>query len=313
VKRLRDNILKDQLNKSFSIYYFERETGFLEKEEVMAGNFIKWLYSDPFGNLALESVVKHKALSKLYGKYMNSRLSALKIRSFIRLFNINMSEYEKHPDEYISFNDFFTRRLKSGCRRIDRNYFSVVSPADGKLIAFNNIQMDHNFLVKGYRFSLPEFLNCENLATEFREGSMIVIRVTPSDYHWFHFPVNGIPSQSHVIKGQYYSVSPISIHNKTSTFKKNRREFTIINTSHFGDMIMVEVGATFVGSIKQFYMPSNPYRKGDIKGHFKFGGSSVVLLFKKDTIQIDSDLTYNSRLSFETKVKMGERIAVKKL
>ena len=138
---------------------------------------------------------------------------------------------------------------------------------------------------------------------------MLVVRLTPADYHRFHFPVDGVPGLHKLIKGKYYSVSPISIQKKFKTFFKNKREYTIIESDYFDKVIMVEVGATLVGAIRQTYKPRQLIRKGEEKGYFKFGGSSVVLLFKSNTVIIDEDLLQNSRLAYETTVKMGEKIA----
>lgn len=306
------NTKKRVRKKDFSVYYFERHTGVLKKELVPAEKWIKWLYNSPLGNVALESVVKRKGLSNLYGKYMDSRKSAVKIKSFVELFDIDMGDFEQDIENYRTFNDFFTRKIKHEKRPVDMDSWSVVSPADGRLMVFDNLQKEHEFLVKGHKFSLPEFLNNQLLAEEYINGSMFIVRLTPADYHWFHFPVSGIPSLSRMIKGKYYSVSPISIHKKTKTFRKNKREYTIIQTDLFGDVIMAEIGATFVGCVKQVYMPFKPYIKGDAKGYFKFGGSSVIVLFKEQMVQIDEDLLQNSRYSFETEIKMGERVAVSK-
>lgn len=281
----------------------------LKKEKVPAEKWLKWLYGSQLGNLALESFVKRKGVSKAYGKYMNSRHSTSKIDSFINLFNIDMEDYQCPAGGYCSFNDFFTRKLKPGKRKIDPAENSVISPADGKLIAFERLAETQQFRIKGYNFSLPGFLNDHSLANEYVNGSMIIIRMTPADYHWFHFPVSGTPSGTHKIRGGYYSVSPISIHKKTKTFKKNRREYAIIESSRFGKVIMAEVGATFVGCINQTYLPGKFYGKGEAKGYFMFGGSTVALIFKEGTIKIDAELLKYSRYSYETQVKMGERIA----
>jgi phosphatidylserine decarboxylase len=291
-----------------SVYYIERTTGLLKKEKVPAERWLKWLYHDPLGNLVLEAIIKRKALSKMYGRFMDSPNSAGKIRSFIEIFNINMKECEKSLSEFTTFNDFFTRKLKPDARIIDNKPESLVSPADGKILAYNNLTLDQHFIIKGYDFSLSEFLNNDDLARQYEHGSMIVVRLTPADYHRFHFPLDGVPAHSKLIKGKYYSVSPISVRKKLKIFYKNKREYTVISTKLFGDVVMVEVGATLVGCIKQTYKPEHSAVKGKEKGYFKFGGSSVVLLFKQNVVRIDEDLLHNSQLGYETVVKMGERI-----
>ena len=227
------------------------------------------------------------------------------------MFEIDLTDYEKeNVAEYRSFNEFFIRKIKKELRPINNEDNVVISPADGKLLAYANIEKDLHFVVKGYDFSIAEFLNNEELAEEYTCGSLIIIRLAPSDYHRFHFPFDATPEKTHIIKGKYYSVSPLSIRKKFKTFYQNKREYTILKSELFDDVIMAEIGATLVGCIKQTYTPFNSVKKGDEKGYFEFGGSSVILLFKKGMITIDPDLLQNSHLSYETKVKMGERIAI---
>lgn len=293
------------------IFYIERRTHLLKKERIPAEQWLKWLYHDPFGNLALEAVIKRKTFSRFYGKYMRSHNSSVKIKSFVKLFEIDNSEYEKDLNEYRSFNDFFIRKIKKEFRPIDEDPCSIISPVDGKVLAYDNLQKGLHFIAKGYDFSLPEFLNNQKLADQYLHGSMLIFRLTPADYHRFHFPIDSLPEKPHIIKGKYYSVSPISLQKKIKTFYQNKREYTIIRSVLFGDVIMAEIGATLVGSIKQTFTPQKKYQKGDDKGYFEYGGSSVILLFKASSIVIDEDLLHNTQLSYETKVQMGEKIAQK--
>ena len=109
------------------------------------------------------------------------------------------------------------------------------------------------------------------------------------------------------INGVYYSVNPFALRKKAEIFCLNKREYAIISNPLFGDVIMVEVGATMVGSIEQTFKGSSA-NKGEEKGYFKFGGSTVVLLFEKNKIHIDENLLVNTAKGYETSVKMGERI-----
>lgn len=294
-----------------SISYVDRRTNVICKERIPAEQWLKWLYHDPFGNLALEAVIKRKTVSRFYGRYMKTPSSTLKIRSFINLFEVDTGEFQKGLEEFTSFNDFFIRKLKKDARRIDQDPFSIISPADGKLLAFEKLHKDLHFIVKGDNFSLPEFLNNNKLAGEYLDGSMLLFRLTPADYHRFHFPIAGTPGNPHVIRGKYYSVSPISIRKKARTYYQNKREYTIIKSDLYGDVIMAEIGATLVGSIKQTFTPGRYYKKGEEKGYFEYGGSSVILLFKNRSIIIDDDLLFNTERTFETRVYFGERVAVK--
>ena len=150
-----------------SIYYIERESQLLKKEKIPAERWLKWLYHDPLGNIALESIIKQKALSQIYGRYMDSAVSVSKIKPFIEMFEINMDESQKRLKDFRSFNDFFYRKLVPQARKIDKLPSSVVSPADGKLLAFQNLKLDQHFVIKGYDFSLIEFLNDDSLALQY--------------------------------------------------------------------------------------------------------------------------------------------------
>ena len=141
---------------------------------------------------------------------------------------------------------------------------------------------------------------------------MIVFRLAPPDYHRYHFPVSGMTSSSNIkIDGDYFSVNPLALRKKAEIFWLNKREYGVIQTPLFGNVVMVEVGATMVGSMIQTYSGTT-VKKGQEKGYFKFGGSTVVLLFEKDQIKIDADLLTNTANSLETTIKMGEQIAIKK-
>lgn len=288
------------------VRYVDRETGKIITEKVAGEKWLVWLYDNRVGEATLYTLVKRKFVSSLYGKMMDSPRSAKKIRPFIEEYNIDMSIAQKQ--DFKTFNDFFTRKLKKNARPVDTNSNVVISPADGKCLAYADI-INSDFIIKGHRFNVLSFLEDTILAKKYDDGSLIVIRLAPYDYHRFHFPVSG--KLSHVVKidGDYYSVNPIALRRMVDIFCLNKREYVTISNPQFGDVIMAEVGATLVGSIVQTYK-SDTAVKGREKGYFKFGGSTVVLLFEKNKIRIDKDLLENTKKGFETSVKTGERIGV---
>jgi phosphatidylserine decarboxylase len=237
---------------------------------------------------------------------MDSPSSAKKIKPFVEEFDIDMSIAQKQ--EFTSFNDFFIRKLKNDTRPMDTNSTVAVSPADGKILAYANIR-NSDFIIKGYRFDIFSFLNNVHLAQKYIDGSLVIIRLAPMDYHRFHFPVSGRVSPVTRIDGDYYSVNPLALRKMTEIFCLNKREYTLISNPMFGDVVIAEVGATMVGSIIQTYT-GNFVKKGEEKGYFKFGGSTVVLLFGKNKIRIDEDLLNNTLKGYETEIKQGERIGV---
>lgn len=288
------------------IQYYERETGELRTEKVAGENWLVWLYYNPVGEATLWAFAKRKLVSAVYGKIMDCTCSAKKIAPFVKDFDIDLSIAQEQ--EFDNFNDFFTRKLKDGARLVNTDSSIVVSPADGKILAYANIN-NSDFIIKGGRFDVASFLNNTELAQKYHNGDLLIIRLAPPDYHRFHFPLGGNILLSEQIDGDYYSVNPIALRKKVEIFFMNKREYTILSNPLFGDVVMAEVGATMVGSIVQTY-ENTSVNKGDEKGYFKFGGSTVVLLFEKNQITIDKDLLRNTAEGYETTVEMGEKIGI---
>ena len=288
------------------IKYVERSSGEMKTEKVAGEKWLVWLYNNPVGELSLYAMVKRKFVSSIYGGMMDSEKSADKIPAFVEEYNIDLSVAKKK--EFSSFNDFFVRKLKPGARSVDSDSNVLVSPGDGKILAYADVSKS-DFIVKGSRFNVLEFLGDSILAQNYMNGGVVILRLCPTDYHRYHFPMNGRISFPTIIDGDYYSVNPIALRKRLDVFCENKREYVLISTDGFGDVIMAEVGATMVGSIIQTY-DGNRSIKGEEKGYFKFGGSSVVLLFENGKVRIDEDLLENTHNHFETEVKMGEQIAV---
>lgn len=288
------------------ITFIDRRSGELISENPPGEHFLKFLYHNPFGKLALELVVKRKILSALYGRLMNRAASRSKIQPFVDQYKINMEDATKGVDEFSSFNDFFYRKLRPESRPIGEGF---VSPADGKLIAFEDISEVKNFFVKGEPFTIESFLQDNKLAKSYQNASMILVRLAPNDYHRFHFPANGTAAAAREIQGDYLSVSPYAIQEDfVRVFCQNKREFTLLDSDEYGPVVLSPVGATMVGTIIETYKPDSHVAKGDEMGYFAFGGSSVLILIDKNKITIDPDLLENTRKGIETAVLMGEKI-----
>lgn len=294
------------------IKYIDRKTKDILIENPPGEKFLEFLYYNPVGKLPLKSIVRKKYLTRFYGKKMSNKKSISKIKRFVKENNIDMSESKKQIEEFTSFNDFFIRELKDGARKIDLDENVVVSPADGKILVFDNIKDTTNFFLKGDEFKLLDFFKDKELAEKYENGVMMIIRLAPVDYHRFHFPADGIVSKAKLIEGYYYSVSPLAIRQNFRIYCENKREIAILKTEKFGDIAYVEIGATMVGGIVQTYKPDSFVKKGDEKGYFYFGGSTCILLFEKNKINIDEDILSNSKQGLETKIYMGERIATSK-
>ena len=288
------------------IRYFDRETGKVETEKVAGQEWLVWLYYNPLGEATLHTLVKRKFVSDFYGRLMDTKWSAKKIEPFVEDFDIDLTLTKRQ--KFKTFNDFFIRQLKPEARAINQDSNIVVSPGDGKILAYQDIK-NQDFIVKGYKFDVTSYLKNDSLAALYSDGSMVLLRLCPTDYHRYHFPLSGTVSPEVIINGDLYSVSPIALRDMADVFLVNKRNYIILANRRFGDVIMSEIGATMVGSIVQTYK-GNRVKKGQEKGFFKFGGSSIILLFKKDAVQIDRDLLENTAKGLETEVKMGERIGI---
>ncbi len=289
------------------IQFINRATKELVTERPPREDILRFLYGNPLGEALVLPIAKRKFISDWYGKKMDSPSSVSRIEPFVRSLNIDMSESEKQIDEFTSFNDFFYRKLKPGARKIEEG---LVSPGDGKLLVFEKASEVNSFFVKGERFTLEQFLEDEKLAEQYKDAAMVILRLAPNDYHRYHFPYQGIPSACHEIGKDYYSVSPISLEKKfTKVFTKNKREICRLKTAGKGEMLIIPVGATMVGSLNSTFTPDSPVQKGEEMGYFAFGGSTIVLLFDSGKFTFDQDLIENTRNHFETAVRMGEKIA----
>lgn len=293
------------------IKVYNRKTKTYDTEQVAGLKYIKWSYASPIGKGFTELFVKKKVFSKLYGNYCDSSRSKKKIQPFIDEFNIDMSLCKNDISDFNNFNDFFARTLTDKARPIDYSENILISPGDGRLSAFENIDLNKLVQVKGFTYSLRELIYDSKVADEFQGGTCLILRLCPTDYHRFHFVDNGVCGETKKISGAYYSVNPIALNNVKELFCKNKREWSLFKSENFGDILHVEVGATCVGTILQTYKPYERVTKGQEKGYFKFGGSTTILFLKKGVVKIDSDIVEQTKLGFETKVNMGETIGHK--
>lgn len=293
------------------IKYFNRKTKEYETEKVAGDKYLEWTYSSPIGMKSLELLIKKKLFSKFYGKICDSKLSIGKIQKFINEFNIDEKYFRDPKSSYKCFNDFFTRSLITEARPIDYNDTVLISPGDGRLFAYENIDINNLVQVKGFTYSLKELIKNDSLAEKYLGGICLILRLAPIDYHRFHFIDNGSCEKTNIIPGQYYSVNPIALKKIPKLFCQNKREYSLFHSHNFGDVLYIDIGATCVGSIVQTYTPLKEVKKGDEKGYFKFGGSTTILFLQKGVVSIDKDIIYQTNKGYECKVNMGERIGIK--
>lgn len=276
----------------------------LDLNQVKPSGSLKFLYCNRLGAPILR-ICSSRCAANLYGGFLNSRLSKRNIKKFIKRHGLDMSEYRQV--KYRSFNEFFRREIRPECRPVDNDNNSLVSPCDGKLTAFD-IDENSVFRVKGYDYSLPALLKNEMLAKQFEGGICLIFRLTVNDYHRYIYFDGGTAEEPVFIKGRLHTVQPTALE-KRRVFTENCREYTLIHSENFGDALQVEVGAMFVGRIVN--NGKRQFGRGEEKGYFEFGGSTVMLLLKKGVAEIDGEIFENTRNNFETVVKCGERIGNK--
>ncbi len=294
------------------IVYIERKTGELKEEKVPGRIFLQWIYGNRLGKLTLWALVKRKWFSKVYGKTQDWSFSKRKIEGFVKDQGINMQEAEReNSQDYDSFNDFFSRKLKEEARPMDLREEILVSPADGKLLAYENIDTDQVVQIKGLNYSLEELIGDKALAESYQGGSKVIIRLAPSDYHRFHFPDSGLVGSIKRIKGNYNSVNPLALEKVIRLYVQNKRDITNFISDNFGEVLYIEIGATCVGTIIQSSKENQRVIKGEEKGYFAFGGSTVIMFFKEGKVKIHEDLVKNTKKGLETKVYMGEGVGQK--
>ncbi len=298
-----------------SIQYIDRETKSVREEKIYGHRALSLLYGDSwisrlFSLLLLPFLSRVAFFSKFYGFLQKQPCSAKKIAPFVSAYGVDTSEFE--TQSFASFNDFFIRKLKKEKRPIVPDPAQAVMPADGRYLVFPNLALIQNFYVKGKSFDLSSFLQNDPYARRFADGSMVVARLCPTDYHRFHFIADGIPAKANPICGHFHSVNPMALKKDLSIFWNNKRVVTDFDTEMFGKVLYVEVGAICVGTIHQTYAAGQKVRKGDEKGYFSFGGSCIVILFEKGTILFDDDLIANSQKGFETKANFGQSLGKRK-
>jgi len=274
--------------------YYDYKTGSYFEQETNKG--LKFLYNTIIGRLLLKVAISKK-VSNLYAKYMTSTLSKKKINKFIKNNNIDMSEYIE--EDYSCFNDFFIRQIKKDKRKIQDDLIAV---CDSKLSVYK-INKDSSFKIKDSIYTINELIKDNK---EYKYA--LVFRLCVDDYHHYVFPDDGKVLNVKRIEGCLHTVQPISF-KKYKVFHENTREITYLDCKNLGEVAYIEVGALLVGKIVN--EKKDKFTKGEEKGHFEFGGSTVIMLINKD-INIDKKIIENTEKGIETIVKLGTKIGTYK-
>lgn len=283
--------------------YDRRQKRIVDEKECAVGS-IKFLYNTRTGRIILKSFAIRKPFSNLYSTYEKSPLSRGKVKKFVRKYNISTDDCL--PQKYRNFNEFFTRKRVCYIDRTAATELPAI--ADSKLTAYR-LSDTCRFSIKNSNYSVAELLEDAEVAKHYKDGLCLVFRLTPDDYHRYVYPDNGTQETTRKIKGILHTVNPISADSSVNVYVRNTRQWTLLHTEHFGEMIQIEVGAMLVGKIRNHYLHGGAFfSKLDEKGYFEYGGSTVALLIPAGVVKIDEDILKYSEMGIETKVVIGERI-----
>lgn len=252
----------------------------------------------------LTELSSRKSISRLTGAFAKSRASRGLIPRFAKIYGIHVGDAEKQLSEYVSLNDFFTRRLRSGLRPIDRSEHTVVSPVDAAITGIGPISEGQIVNVKGQDYTVEELLNFSPRTVNYENGFYIVLYLSPTDYHRIHTPVDGTIIEKEHVPGKVYPVNEFGLRQMRRVLSRNERLITYMQHEG-GEIAVVKVGAMNVSSIQYVTPLPDRVQRGDELAYFEFG-STVVLVMESDTFSVRSDLKVGS------KVKMGEALGVVK-
>ena len=293
------------------IKVYNRQEKKIITEKVYGEKAVEWLYNTPSGS-SVANILARKTLSQVYGAYQNISLSKNKINNFVRSYNIDLGDFlpedgltDENP--YNNFNQFFIRRFKDGKRTFTASAEELAAPCEARYYAYDSLDATEVVPVKGKYLTAEAILNNSDLAKEFNQGPMLLARLCPVDYHRFHFPDTGEIIEEYPVHGEFHSVNPLALKKRPSILKDNERYVTILDTENFGKIAYVEVGAMMVGKIVQSHQ-GKKFNRGDEKGYFLFGGSTVMIFGQPGKWKPDTELVEHTKQGMETLVQLGERV-----
>ena len=266
---------------------------------------LRFLYGTVMGRLILKLLCTRR-ISSLCGRFLDSGVSRPLIRPFVRRHGIDLKEYA--AEEFRSFNDFFSRKIKEGRRPVAPEPAALIAPCDGLLSAYR-VSGDTVIPVKQSRYTISSLLGGDSASESYQNGICLVFRLCVEHYHRYCYIDSGVKGGNVFLPGKLHTVRPVALE-KIPVFTQNCREYTVIKTDHFGEIVQMEVGAMLVGRIKNHHGPGN-VRRGEEKGMFLYGGSTVIILLKEGQAQLPEELYQATADRIETPVRMGQRIGGK--
>ncbi|KAJ4362305.1 phosphatidylserine decarboxylase [Neocucurbitaria cava] len=253
-----------------------------------------------------------KSLSFKQGKKYDDPASAAEIAPFIAFHQLNMNEVLRPTEQFKNFNEFFYRALKPDARPCSApdDPRVIVSPADCRSVVFNTLDSAQAIWVKGREFTIERLLGdaYPEDAKRYHGGSLGIFRLAPQDYHRFHIPVDGVLDEPKQIDGEYYTVNPMAIRSALDVYGENIRVLCPIDSVAHGRVMVICIGAMMVGSTVITRQKGEHVKRAEELGYFKFGGSTLLLLFEPGQMYYDDDLVDNSKSALETLIRVGMSI-----
>lgn len=270
----------------------------------------------------LQHFLPHHFLSRAVANLADSKIPIVKnslIKLFIKSYNINIDEAQSvNLEDYSTFNDFFTRKLKPETRPIMSDPDVITCPADGFVIQSGKISEGKLLQAKSTNFKLSDLLSNEQLALNYLDGDFMTIYLSPRDYHRVHMPITGKLLKTIYIPGKLFSVNYQSVQQIPDLFCRNERLICLFETK-IGEIAVILVGAMLVAGIetvwgdketpcgttqlqiKNYTSENIQLAKGEELGHFRYG-STVIVLFGPQMVTLDA--LYEQQV-----VKVGQRLA----
>lgn len=271
----------------------------------------------------LQYFLPHVGISEFGSIIANCEIKFVKnyiIKNFIKKYNVNMSEAEFiKAEDYINFNDFFTRKLKPNARTIEQGENNIICPADGKIAQIGDINDTKLIQAKGHDYSLEDLLGGSlHKQYDFSDGKFATVYLAPHNYHRVHMPVDGKLLNMTYVPGRLFSVNIKTSENIPNLFARNERVICVFETK-FGKMALILVGAMIVGSMETVWSGTvnsprkktihaidythNPVnlKQAEEMGLFKLG-STVIMLFEKDRMSWDNDFNVGKIVEYGSKM-----------
>ncbi len=290
--------------------YFNLKSNNYLEEVVFEQSKMNFVFNSPFSKIMNELVFSRRWFSKLYGDKFNKPASAVLIPSFIDQYKIDMQQFE--TASYSTFNDFFIRKFKEHQRQFPTDPKQMGAPCEGRFLGYEKNDLKNSYPVKGHYLKTDQLLGIKDqkLINTFKDGPILIARLAPQDYHRFHFFDDGQMQDQYSLDGRLYTVNPIGRKNFSFVYQENHRTVNIMNTQNFGKVAYIEVGAFCVGKIVHTHLQSN-HKRGQEKGYFLFGGSSLIILGQPHSWKPVKTILEQTSLGYETLIELGSEVGEK--